>query len=437
MNKVTKTIGMIAMLIFAVFGGIASSYATLDPFGVSVNEVKVNGDSLNADQAVRTQFERDSELDVTVKLQADNVTSAQDVEVSVFLTGSKDKVSDTSKPFDIVPNTIYTKTFTLDVPEKLTDREYQLRVVVSSPNSQTVSYVYPLLVDAVDHSIAIKEVTFSPNGNVVAGRAMTAVARLKNYGVTEEQDVKVVFSIPALGVQETDYINEIEEDEAVSTEEVLLRIPANARSGTYDVDVTAYYDDYDEKTKATYSITVVGDSYAASAVGGVVSTAPGKTVIAVGPQSQSVARGENGVVYPVSISNAENTARTFTLLVSGTNDWATVKVSPSNVVIVNPGETKQAYVYVAASEQASLGEHVFSLDVKSGNDIVQQIPLKADVLEGTAGSAWSGVKTALQVGITVLVLLILVLAVVIVYQRRMKGNANSNDESEQIAQTYY
>ncbi len=432
MNSITKTFGMIALLLFSVFSVMTSTFANLDPLGITVNDVKVNGDSVTANQTLKTQFERDAEIDVKVQLQTDGSTTAKDVEVTVFLTGNKDKVSETSKPFDVAPNTVYTKSFTLTLPQRILDREYQLRVVISSPNSQTVSYVYPLNIAPVDNSIAIKEVTFSPNDKVIAGRAFTAVARLKNYGQTDEEDVKVVVSVPELGIQEVDYINEVEKDETVSSEELLLRIPANAKTGAYTVEVAVFYDDYDEKTKATYTINVVGDEQAAQATG----ASTGKTTIAVGMQAQTVARGENGVIYPITLTNGANTAKTYTLSVSGTNEWATTKISPSNVVILNAGESKQAYIYIAANENAALGEHVFGLEIKVGNDVVQSIPLKADVLESAKTNAWEGVKRALTVGVILLVVLIVVLGIVIAYQRRTKGSASKTEE-DQIAQTYY
>ena len=439
--KILNTICLIALLLVSMLS-VMTSVEAADSIGVSIVDVKVNGDSISTSDVLKTQFERDSELDVKVQLQTDSLTTAEDVEVAVFLTGNKDKVSETSNPFDVVSGTIYSKSFTLDVPQRLLAREYQLRVFVSSPNSAPVYADYNLLIDPVENSIAIKEVSFSPNDKVTAGRALTSVVRLKNYGQVTEDDVKVVVSIPELGVQEVDYVNDVEEDETVSSEEILLRIPATTKSGTYNVEVSAYYDDYDEKVKQTYQIQVVGDSKAASAVGGQSSvdssnSVQGKTTITVGPQAQSVARGENGVVYQVTLANTESTAKSYTLLTSGTNDWATVKVTPSNVVVVNPGETKYAYIYAAANENAALGEHVFSLDIKSGSTVLQEVPLRADVLESNSGASWDGVKKALQVGVILLVILILVLAIVIAYQRKFKGSENKSVEDEQIAQTYY
>jgi hypothetical protein len=436
MNTITKAFGMIALVLVSLFGAVANVYAAQDPLPVVVTDVKVNGDSITADQTTKTVFERDSELEVKVQLQTFGNDSIADVEITAFLTGNKDKVSDTTEAFDILPNAIYTKTLSFDLPQRLDDREYQLRVVVTSPNSDTQTYEYPLFVEATQNSIAIKEVTFSPNGNVMAGRALTAVARLKNYGQVDEDDVKVVVSIPELGVQEVDYINEVEKGETVSSEEVLLRIPASAKTGDYNVEVAVFYDDYDEKTKAVYTVHVTGDGQAAQATAA-PGTVSGKTTIAVGVQAQTVARGENGVIYPLTVTNGANTAKTYTFAVSGAADWATTKISPSNVVILQAGETKQVYVYVAANEQAALGEHALSLDVKQGNDVVQQIPLKADVLESAQNTGWDGVKKALQVGVIALVVLIVVLGVVIAYQRRVKGGNNKEASDETIAQTYY
>ncbi len=427
MNNITKAFGMVAMLVMAMLVAVTGAVSELDSLGITVTDVIVNDDSLNANQTIKTQFEKDSELEVRVKLQTDGSTVVEDVEVRAFITGNKDTIEDSTKPFDVEPNTIYTKELNLELPERVYDRDYQLRVVVSSPNSDTISYVYPLVIDAVDHAITIKEATLSPYDKVLAGRALTAVVRLKNYGQKDEDDVKVVVSIPELGVKAVDYIDEIEKDETVSSEELLLRIPANTKSGSYEVEVEAFYDDYDESTTASYTIYVDGEAQP--------SQVSGKTTITVGITSQTAARGENGVIFPLSLSNEANNAKTYTLAVSGADAWATVKLSPSNVVVLNSGETKQVYVYVAANENSALGEKVFSVDVKAGNEVVEQIPLKVDVLESAQSNAWEGVKKALLVGVILLVVLIVVLAVVIAYQRRMKGGEEK--ASDEIAQTYY
>ncbi len=428
--KITKSVTLIAVLFLAMF---AAAFAQSAP-ALSVSSVKVNDIEVTPNQASRIAFDRNSNLEVKVNVQTLGVTPINDVTVNAVIDGGKDDVSARSDSFTAQPNATYQKILTLSLPARLVDQSYQLSIEVRSPNSGVLVYQYPLLVEAPKNSIAIREVTFSPNTKVLAGRAMTAVARLRNYGQSDENDVKVVFSIPELGVQETTYVNQIEKDHTVSTEEVLLRIPVDAKSGSYDVETTAYFNDGDDKTTSTSTINVAGDEVAAQAMASGVSGLTGKTTISVGVQTQTVARGENGVIYPITLTNGANTAKTYTLDVSGTADWSTTRVSPSNVVILNAGETKQVYVYVAANENSAVGEHVFSVDVKDGNNVVQQIPLKAEVLE-SAGNSWNGVKTALQVLVILLVIVLVVIGIALLYQRKFKGSESKTEET--IAQTYY
>jgi len=428
MSNITKAITMIAVLVLALFTVVTGASAAVDSLGVTVLNVKINGDSLNANQAFKTQFERDDELDVRVQLQTDGSTTVEDVEIVAFISGAKDDISDTVKEFNVQPNTIYTKSLELELPERTKDRDYQLRLIITSPNSDTLSFIYPLVLEPVDTSISIRDVVFSPNDKVVAGRALTAVVRLKNFGQVDEDDVKVVVRIPELGIQEVDYINEIEKDETVSSEELLLRIPRGTQSGEYIVDVEVFFDDLDESTSASFTIMVDGETSTGSVTG--------KTTIAVGLQSQTAARGENGVIFPLTLTNGASVAKTYTLVVSGADSWATTKISPSNVVVLNAGESKQAFVFVAANANAAVGEHVFSVDVQAGNEVVKQIPLKVDVLESARSNTWNGVKGALQVGVILLVVLIVVLGIVIAYQRNNKEGDNKGNVDE-IAQTYY
>ena len=449
MNKITKTFSIIAMLFLAMFTVVLNVNAQPEELPIYVSDVEANGVPLDSWNDNRIVFERGSDLEVRLLVQrntlpdwycqiypeecVDNNKVLQDVQVEVELTGTKDKVEDSTNPFDMQPNSSVPKTLKLKLPDRMEDKSYQLRVIVTTPNSYTYTSEYSLLIEAPQNEVAIKEIIVSPNDKILAGRALTADARLKNYGQEDEEDVKVVFAIPSLGVQETTYVNEIEKDESVSTDDVLLRIPANTKSGSYDLEVTAYYNDGDDKVKSTTSVNVVSDEQAAQAVTpSAGSSVTGNTYVTAGVQSQTLARGENGVIYPLTIANSANAAKTYILTISGAQDWATTTVTPSNVVVLNAGETKQVYVYVAANENSAVGEHVFSVDVKEGSD-VKQIPLKASVLE-SAGSNFSGVKNALVVAVVLLVVLIVVLGGVVLYQR---GKKPGNKEDEQIAQTYY
>ncbi len=441
MNKTMKAMGLFALLLCAVFGAVVSAHASLDYFNVSLTDVKVGGNDLNANQALTTQVDRNSQLQVAVTLQTDNSTSENNVVVTAFLTGAQDQISDSTQAFDVQPNTIYNEDLTLNVPQRTQSGDYQLRVDVASPNSATESFYYPLIIAPLSHSVQIKDVILSPNDQVIAGRSLVATVRVKNYGQNNENDVKVVVSMPDFGVQETSYIDQIQPDFSQSSDEMLLRIPANAQTGTYNVDTTVYYNDGDSQTTSTNTINVVANPQAVQAVTGTTtsttaSTTP--TTIAVGPQTQTTEQGVNGAVYQLTITNGQSTSQTYTLTPTGTDGWATAKLSPSNVIVVNPGQSMQAYVYVAANEQATVGQHVFDLSVSTADGtVVQQIPFTTDVIASSSNTAWNGVKNVLEVGVVILVILIVILGLVVLYQRRTKGTTATKVEDEQIAQTYY
>ena len=76
--KITTLITLMIVALIAMTGVTAQS-----PLGITVIDVKVDGDSLNANQTLKTQFERNSELEVRVKLQTDGTTVVKDVEVMV------------------------------------------------------------------------------------------------------------------------------------------------------------------------------------------------------------------------------------------------------------------------------------------------------------------------------------------------------------------
>ena len=117
-------------------------------------------------------------------------------------------------------------------------------------------------------------------------------------------------------------------------------------------------------------------------------------------------------------------------------DWATLKVSPSNVVVVQPGESKAVYVYVSAKESAAAGQKMFAVAVKSGDTTLKEVVLKANVQEADAEestSDWSKVKKGLEIGLVVLVILLVILGLIIGFNRLRA----EDDAEEDQSQTYY
>ncbi len=439
--KIVKTLGIFLMLLVSMFvvPVLAGNFGE-EP-GIDVLYVKINGDEVTDDETVRTELERGNELDITVKLQSNSNYTREDVEVSAFITGfeynddSDERLSDTSEPFDVEPNVVYTKKLTLKLPTVVEQDSYKLRVVVSDRYSSLKVFNFNLLINAARHSIQIKDVMLSPDDEIKAGRALIAVVRVKNVGDRTEEDVKIKVEMPELGISATDYIDEIESDSSKSSEELYLRIPANAKAGTYTVKTTITFDNDHGNEIREDEIKVLASEVSGEAQQNVTQPQPSeRVVVSVDSQTKVVTRGEGGAMFPVTITNEGTTTRSFTLTVDGV-DWATVKMSPSNVVVLNPGETKAVYLYVAANEDAAVGEHMFSVSVKSGDKVLETATFKADVIESIPVEKESAVKAVLTWVLLVLIAILIVVGVIVAVQKTRKGPEEPG--TEDLTQTYY
>ncbi len=420
-------------VIFALLISIFAVAVNAAPVPVTVTEVKVNGDTVSD---TSTTFvlnqERNDQIDVKVFLKGTGNVS--NVEVTTFLSGyehnDKERVSDSTDVFDVSDGVTYTKKLSLKFPQKLDTDRYRLRVLVTDRSNDAVLKDYLLKVDSARHSVVVKDVVMSPSFGVEAGRSLLTTIRLKNYGQKDEEGLKVTISVPALGLAASDYIDELKDGEETTSEELFLRVPSTARAGDYKATVTVTFNDGENSVSKDLTLTVLGSEAEVSAPSAPVMDS-GKTVITLATEAQDVVKGTSGAVYPLTLTNTGGISKTYSLSATA-GDWANVKVSPSNVVVLAGGETKAVFLHVAANENAQAGEQVLSLAVKSGEQTLKELVLKASVQEGKAAASSSSLKRALEVGLVVLVVLLVVLGLVIGFNK-LKGD---NEESKE-GQTYY
>lgn len=419
MNMKLKIFSVLALMIVGLIASSGLVNAASVP--VSIEKVSIDGDAL-LDGEVLGGIIRGDTVTVKVKLLAND--SDDDVTVEASLKGldhDTDKAEDETDTFSVESGKTYYKTLTIELPDRMDAEEYALRIEISNRGDDEVVYNAVLYIDQARNAFKIKDVVFSPENSVKAGRALLTSVRLQNIGEEDEEDVKVMVSIPALGISASDYIDEVEEEDSVTSEELYLRVPECADAGEYTAVVTVQYDEGDESISAEYPITVVQNEVCNVAV------SAGKTVVTVGSDVQDVTAGQSGVVYPVTLSNSGTTSKTYTVsAIAG--DWATIKVSPS-VVVLGAGETKVVYVSVAANEDATEGQKTFGVAIKSGDATLKEVTLKANVIENEAG--WDKVKKGLEVALVVLVVLLVIIGLVIGFNR-LKG-----DEEDANEETYY
>lgn len=425
-----KIYGMLSLVLaFVLFASFASATITIE-------NVKLDGDALSASSTNFVQgVEKGEEFDIKIFLKSD--VDVDDVQVEAEIRGydHNDRMEDVSDVFDMKANVTYTKKLTLQLRERMDQDRYKLRIQVEDRDSATIEETYDLEVDAPRHLLYVKDVVFSPEDSVKAGRALLTTVRIANRGEKDEEGIRIKVSIPSLGLSASDYVDELEkegdDDDEITSEELYMRIPTCAEAGEYDVKLEVLYDDGDEKLTKDYKINVVEGDLCETSTTTTTTTVP-ETVITVGPESQDLTAAGSEAMYLLSIENKNSETKTYTLSVGATSDFETT-VSPSNVLVVKAGETQTAYISVAAKKTATAGENIFSITIKSGDKVLKQIPLKANVL---AAKTTAGLKKALEVGLVVLVILLVIIGLIIGFNK-LRSDEDKEESGDSDTQTYY
>lgn len=452
MNKVLMvlmTVVMVVLTAFSAVGDDCQDCCGTDPcYGDDLNSprldvvdciVQINDRIVKNDVTVLKAFDRGEDLEVEIEFVS--LQDAEDVQVMAFLTGYHrghnfvDQIFDMTSTFDVEADVSYKKTLELSLPDDFeydTGDELKIRVQISDKYSAGYMREYNLKVEAQRDYVVIQDIILDPAASVQSGRGLFASVRVKNMGEDTEESMKIEVSMPALGLKATEYIDELDADEATTSEDLFLRIPSCVEEGEYVVRATVTYADGDEYVVEETSILVTEDESCDIVQ---PSGSSDKTVVTV-PGRQDVIKGTSGTVYPVIIQNNGATDRSYELTVSGVDSWATYRFDPGAFVLIRSGETKTVYLYMAPNEDAPVGEKVFMVSVETSGDS-KQIALTANVVEGeedkASGLGDMDLTKALEIGVIVLIVLLIVLALIVGFNK-LKGN----DEPEEVSgQTYY
>ena len=422
-----KLIGILTIFILSVL--FLSSFASAT---VTISEVELNDDILSpSGSTLIRDVERGDSFDVKVHIYSDVDEDNVEIEAEIKGDTHDDRIGDETTVFDMKANRTYVKKMRLELTKRMDQDLYTLYVDARGRRGSTsTSMKYDLEVDTPRHLLDIKDVVFSPEDEIKAGRALLTSVRVKNRGEKDEDGVKVKVSIPELGVSASDFIDTIEadgkDDDEVTSEELYMRIPNDAKSGNYDVKVEVEFDDGDEKISKTFPIVIKG----AEEKEETTASEPKKyTIITVGPESQDVSAGSE-VSYPLTITNNGDETKTYTVSVETTNALES-KVTPSNTAVVEAGESQTMFVGIKAKENAAAGQSIFSVNINSNGKTLQQISLKANVVAKETGL--SNIKRGLEIGLVVLVILLVILGLIIGFNKLRGSEEDSNEESG----TYY
>ena len=411
-------------VLIAMTGAVAA--VNLDVTSVEINNRNVYESS--GDHSNNYKYERGEELEIDVCVKA--LAEVQDAQVEAdiygyrYSTREQSKVSDITNTFDLDEGDNDCFTLNLEVPTKMDVDYYKLRIRVADRDGLSFEKDFQLHIEGADASAAIEIRDFSLDPeDVVAGRAFTAMVKVRNIGDNDLDDLKVTVSVPELNIKTSEYMDDIESDESKTFEELLLRIPECTKAGNYDVEILVEFDEYEETSVAT-SITVRSGDMCGTENTGTGGTED-KTIVTV-PSSQELTQGTS-IAYPIMIQNNLGTSKTYTLTVSGTSGWATTRIDPSSVIIVPAGQSKTVYLYVSANANSEPGDKIMTLTVDSGTES-KQIPLVAKIGKATSGTStnWSSLRNGLEIGLVVLVIILIIIGLIIAFNK-MKDNKKETE----------
>ncbi|MCF7871693.1 putative S-layer protein [Candidatus Woesearchaeota archaeon] len=424
---------MIVLLAVLVVQVSAQSFnyepGVVDPTSLFLNVTDVDINDFD-DFPSRVRLERGEEIKVVVAVKAMN-GDVENARIRAEIVGyeyadyENEDVVAYSEVFDLSEGSSDTYTLHLKVPEDIEKiDEMFLRVFVSARNDvPSLEYMFPMEIDglAKDKAVQIRKFYISPSSEIEAGRALSFKVQVKNMGEKDLDDVSVEISIPELGLTTYETIDTILEEEVESFEALLLRIPLDAEVKDYDVVATVSFDKYQAQSE-TKTITVTGRE-----------ETPGSeeddTTIITMPQSVEIIKGTTAV-YPVLIENTGATSKTYIVNVEGTNDWATMQIQPSSVVLLKAGQTQTVYVNLQATADAEAGDKVFQVKVTAGDE-VSSTNVLATVKAGEETS--NNLRSVLEWALVILVIILILLGLIVLIAKVKKGDKEEDEDSE----TYY
>jgi uncharacterized membrane protein len=428
MIKGLRTLAIVALMLCLYVFSVSALNDVIDT-------VEIDGFTLNQGNSDNTLMNIQRGESFEVKFFLNSSVDVKDVEITAFISGYEfnnlEPMSATTKIFDMSANVTYVKRLTLRVPTAVEHGDYLLRVIVSDRNSGTQVLNYRLRLSEPRTGFEIEDVIFSPGTTVEAGRALLTTVRVENKGSRDEKSVKVSVAIPALGISAADFIDRIKRNDSETSEEMYMRIPVCAEPGNYRAIIEVKYNSLREAVYGEAIITVTdGDGCEAkSKVQGP------ETLIAVGSTSQTLVAGEQGALYPLTISNNGANAKAYSIVVDGVSEFAEVQINPISSFVLNGGDSQAVFVYLKPLTDAVSGQHVFAITVKSGNEVLKQIPMTANV-QGVEEKSSMGLTDALEIGLVVLIILLIILVVVVGIKKLKKDDNNSDDEDLE-GKTYY
>jgi len=397
--------------------------------GLMFKEVKIDGVAVNDYSNV--DVKTGENLQITVAFQA--TQNYNDARLRAEIDGYEHGVlSDTTNVFKILAGNVYKKTFTINLPTDMnTERVYKLRIYGVSDLSGLTYKEYNVYVDAPRHDIQVLGMITTPATGIEPGQNIIANVRLKNIGQNAENSIKVTVSIPALNVSESTYVSSLDRNKAVTTDDLLLYIPNNAKPGKYNELVTVTYNGGYSTSEKEYSVDVSAPQNVAKK-GLIVSY-------------KNYLNLEAGKTYELNVvvANPNKESEPVSLSIVSPN-WATVNVNPTLRMI--EGGTDGVFKVMITPKSNARGNNSFAILVKEGGSVVKNLEVDSQIInngyvlksESTgSGLTWSVGNVILAILLIIAVLIFLSFIAAIAKKNSEEDNNYNDNENNNNNEEYY
>tara|TARA_Y100000310_G_scaffold343038_1_gene448860 strand:- start:3611 stop:4927 length:1317 start_codon:yes stop_codon:yes gene_type:complete len=431
--KITRYIKNITFLLFALVALVGTAISVSAASGdYDFNHIQVDG--LTMSNATVLDFERGDRLDIEVYLDAFNDTD--DVTITAKIMGYEfGSISDSTGQFSLDAGKTYKKTLTLEIPEDIdASEEYTLRIEASDQLDE-ITEEFTIHIDESRHGLKIYDVVLNPSSTIAAGNPLFVSVRLENLGEMEEDDVKITASIPDLGISAINYFDELNTEYQEQNEnnfeqdnsdqlDLLLRIPTDAATGTYELRIDVEYNRGYNFLSQSLNINVQGTE----ADEGV------QTVVNSDSSSKATGAGSS-VDYKVMMANLGSEPGVYSVQVDGVSAWGEVTVQPSFLTVM-PDSTGEVTITVTPFDSTEDASYTWVAKVMLGSDVLSEVVFntKVDAAEEMAAAKTDVLKTVLTIVFAILVVVLVVLALIIAFR---KVRSEDEDSTSLEGQTYY
>ena len=434
-----KILGILAVFLFALLS-LNTADAASPYYGISKVEVENKEVSTTDTSYIVVERGQDIQIDVWINGKTTApATSIDNVRVKAWIGGYEyGDVAEKTSVFKIEKDGVYHKTLSLVIPNDIdadnsgNSEQYTLNIEVYDQNDNE-RLNYKLKIGEKRHDLRVVDTILRPGYSVTAGERLFATVRVENMGDKIEKDVQVKASIPELGLEARDYIDELipeysddDDDERTSDDvDLFLAIPTSARTGDYKLVVDVIYSNGHEKINEEYLMHIEG----------VKEVSQEEALISVdGIEKQVNAGGE--VIYKIMFANFGEAKKTYSAEVVGVGIWGSALVDPA-FVRLGAGETGELYIKVIPNQDTS-GKHPFTVKIRESGNVVKEVNLNANVVAKSAAAEttdWTKVRRGLEIGFVILAILLVILGLIIAFNKLRGGDEEKPEVNE--GQTYY